>query len=174
MHACMHSVVDSLGLCRSIQAAACSLCGPSCAWDEESEWAERWAGWDKRLSYYDRSLGPIYDEWCVRLKRPAPACMHACRRRTQLCISGHSTNALSMERSTPASALHGAHRLLGCCSHAHSREASGMAWHARRYEDIANAGQLDEDTAPMEDDPPGPDRLPGLDADVERQMASAR
>lgn len=43
-----------------------------------------------------------------------------------------------------------------------------------RYEDVVNAGQLDEDTPPMEDDPPGPDRLPGKDGDVERQMASAR
>lgn len=43
----------------------CQLCGDHCSWDIENEWMDRWHEWETRLAYYDKSLGPLMDEWWV-------------------------------------------------------------------------------------------------------------
>ncbi|MEW5318366.1 MAG: hypothetical protein WDW38_009591 [Sanguina aurantia] len=41
----------------------CRHCGPFCEWDQESEWQDNFQQWDRRLKYYDRTYGPLFDEW---------------------------------------------------------------------------------------------------------------
>lgn len=41
----------------------CRYCGPFCEWDQESEWQDNFQEWDRRLKYYDRTYGPLFDEW---------------------------------------------------------------------------------------------------------------
>lgn len=41
----------------------CGHCGAYCEWDDESEWEEKWAKWESRLAYYDRTYGKLMDEW---------------------------------------------------------------------------------------------------------------
>lgn len=58
------SSLSSMGqFLRSRQGEDCTLCGGYCPWDVESEWEEKWSAWEKKLAYYDRSTGPLLDEW---------------------------------------------------------------------------------------------------------------
>jgi len=41
----------------------CRHCGDFLPWDDEGGWADRWRAWERVASYYDRSLGPLMDEW---------------------------------------------------------------------------------------------------------------
>ena len=43
----------------------CRHCGGHCEWDAESEWQEKWNDWESKLAYYDRTYGPLLDEWYV-------------------------------------------------------------------------------------------------------------
>ncbi|KAG2493906.1 hypothetical protein HYH03_007842 [Edaphochlamys debaryana] len=45
------------------QEGECRVCGEGCEWDAESEWADKWGEWEARLAYYDKSAGPLLDEW---------------------------------------------------------------------------------------------------------------
>lgn len=44
-------------------ATECDRCGTYCDWDAESEWEGKWATWESRLAYYDRTYGKLMDEW---------------------------------------------------------------------------------------------------------------
>ncbi len=65
----MSLTVSSPPLCcpRSLLATAgsqeCDHCGGYLQWDEESEWQDMWQEWEKKLAYYDRSLGKVMDNW---------------------------------------------------------------------------------------------------------------
>lgn len=60
------SPVAGMTLGRSPAALAdsdCRVCGHACSWDEESEWEGKWGDWESKLAYYDRTYGPLMDEW---------------------------------------------------------------------------------------------------------------
>lgn len=41
----------------------CQNCGDFCEWDHETDWGENWEDWERKLAFYDRSYGPLLDEW---------------------------------------------------------------------------------------------------------------